>query len=226
MLFKRVFSRNKGFSLVELLTTIGILGVLAAVAIPYYLRYKEESIKVSMKSELSELNKSLNYAHSVDGGFHHSLLSMGYRPNRNLLTEAGFEYARGDTPDCPAFQVTDFTPFLTITADISDASKPESATRASQLCGEGYCVASDRVVTALPAQNAFNAPGSHAGCKTAFGNKSAKCDTTEPCDKFIIFARSKVRGDHIGRMYTNQDGVFGYSLEPDNPSDPHKIDMY
>lgn len=204
--------KNNGFSLIELLVTISILGVLAGVAIPSYVKYKESAIGVSMRAELAELSKSLNYAHSVDGGYHHNIYTMGYRPNSNLVADTGFEYARGTAPECTRFprnNTGDFSPFLTITANSFDASHIDSAVRASELCTGGHCSKSNKVVPGTLSQNTYTS--GHAGCVAEF-SQALKCD----CDTFRIYSRAFVRSGKEGRMFANQDGVFGYSDKTDH----------
>ena len=43
---------NKGFSLIEILVTVGLIGILVSVAVPSYRNYKRNTIKMAMKAEV------------------------------------------------------------------------------------------------------------------------------------------------------------------------------
>jgi len=202
--------RSYGFSLIELLVTVSIAGVLAVVAIPAYKKYKEAPIKVAMKTEASELSKFLNYAHSVDGGYHHNIFTMGYKPNKNLMADAGFEYARGTAPSCgifPRSATGDFTPFLTIKKESFDNSKIESATRARHICdgGDGCSVTETADFSNTLTAQTFSS--GHSGCQREFSGKSFHCN----CNAFNIYSRAKIRSGVEAKVLVNQKGLFGYS---------------
>ena len=50
--FKKRSFKSAGFTLVEILVVIAVIGLLAAIAIPQFITYRSEAIDAEMKSDL------------------------------------------------------------------------------------------------------------------------------------------------------------------------------
>ena len=97
--FKTHRPNNKAFSLVELLTVIGIIGVLSLIAVPSYLKQKRRSYEAWMADVLTEQSTFLELAYSIDGAYHQYLTDMGWRPHGKQLGQVGFRLM-GNRPPC------------------------------------------------------------------------------------------------------------------------------
>ena len=84
------FQNSKAFSLTELLTTLGIVGVLAVVGIKSYQ-------KQTNQAKTAEAKKSLAYVYSAErsfynnwGGYHENLAAVGAAPTGSYNYDVGF----------------------------------------------------------------------------------------------------------------------------------------
>jgi len=79
---------NKGFTLLELLVAIGILGILVALAIPQFAAYRRRGFVAAVKSDLKNASIVQEAYFTETGTYTVSLpilLSNGFRQSNNVV---------------------------------------------------------------------------------------------------------------------------------------------
>jgi general secretion pathway protein G len=71
--------KNKGFSLMEILLVVAILGILSAIAIPNYMRVKYKAQVASTIAELNTIVKAIYIYQSNQGSFPDALDELDIR---------------------------------------------------------------------------------------------------------------------------------------------------
>ena len=81
---------NKGFSLVELMVVVAIIGILAAIAIPNFQRFTAKAKQSEAKSNLSTLYSAERAFQAEWQTYAASFNVIGYAPTGTMRYEHGF----------------------------------------------------------------------------------------------------------------------------------------
>ena len=91
-------NNNKGFSLIELMVVVGIIGILAAVAVPNLLKFQAKAKQSNAKTELSALyglEKAFSVEYAIYSG---NLKALGFAPD-GVPSNAGCVTNNADVTD-------------------------------------------------------------------------------------------------------------------------------
>ena len=90
----KALKSSKGFTLIEIIAVLVILGILAAVAVPKYIDMQGEAKKAAAKGQVAEIKSTLNLAYAK------SFLAKSAQPTiDDVITEAGITTTMGTAPD-------------------------------------------------------------------------------------------------------------------------------
>lgn len=81
-------NKNNGFTMIEVVIVIGILGIIVAVGYPSYLGYMEKTRRIEAKTLLSEVSGELQRFQTENNTFTDDLTELGY-PSATVLSETG-----------------------------------------------------------------------------------------------------------------------------------------
>lgn len=134
-------NKNKGFSLIELMITVAILGILSAITIPSYMQYVQKTKRTEAKAEilrLAQLQESyyvqnLSYAVAANdtGGLGFSAATITTETGLYSVSVQG--YASDGSTTCSGDSVTPCVSYIVTALPVSGASQA-----ADTACSGGF----------------------------------------------------------------------------------------
>src|ERR1044072_5881275 len=98
------FSRAQGFTLVEILVVIAVIGLLAAIAIPQFMTYRREAVDAEMKSDLRNASVAIEAYYTKQSALPASLSAIagsGFHPRDDVPASLIVLSSRAHTLNAP-----------------------------------------------------------------------------------------------------------------------------
>ena len=97
-----MLKNNKGFSLIEVLVTVGLIGILVSIAVPSYNKYKKNTMRMAIRADVGNGHKAYSAYDAVNGDFCATLEDVGMQVVMTSATyrKQGFYGFGGINTDC------------------------------------------------------------------------------------------------------------------------------
>jgi prepilin-type N-terminal cleavage/methylation domain-containing protein len=78
-----MFKKSKGFTLIELMIVVAIIGILAAIAIPNFMNYQCKAKQTEAKSNLGSIRTNMEAYRAEHDTYNATLSSIGFATSGN-----------------------------------------------------------------------------------------------------------------------------------------------